>query len=149
MSQYATEAEANTFLTTSILDHGAWETADTPERDIALVEATQAIDDLNFRGDKAVSTQVLEFPRGTDVTVPAKIQEATALIALDLLDGKTVEDEVANIPARNRGFSSVRTTYDREFVQEWLSNGIISFRAWKRIKPFLRDSREIKQSRVS
>mgnify|MGYP000530191801 CR=1 FL=1 len=149
MSQYVTEAEASAFLTGNILDHEAWENAGSPERNLALIEATQAIDRLNFRGDKNDSVQVLEFPRGTDITVPVEIQNACALEALLRLDDKTVEDEIENIPARNRGFSSVRTTYDREFVQEWIANGIVSYRAWQFIKSFLRDSRGFKLSRVS
>lgn len=148
MPQYIIETDANVYLTTSIRDHEAWTCADVPERNLALVEATQAIDNLNFRGDKADENQANEFPRGEDTVVPLSIQHACALEALANLDGKTTEDEVENLGTRSRGFSSVRVTYNRESIQEWIANGIMSFRAWQLIATFLRDSRKIRNSRV-
>ena len=148
MPQYMTETDANVYLTENYLDHEAWECAEVPERNLALIEATRAIDRLNFRGCKADENQANEFPRGEDLVVPLDIQHASALEAMSMLDGKTAEDEIENLTAVNRGFSSVRTTYDRSRAQEWIANGITSVRAWQFIQSFLRDAEEIRISRV-
>jgi len=148
MPQYMTEPDADAYLTGNLLEHEAWECAEVPERNLALIDATRAIDNLNFRGCKADELQVNEFPRGEDTVVPLAIQQACALEAMSLLDGKSTEDEIENLTAANRGFSSVRTTYDRKQVQEWIANGITSARAWQFIMSFLRDAEEIRISRV-
>jgi hypothetical protein len=148
MPQYMTETDANVYLIGNFLDHEAWECAEVPERNLALIEATRAIDNLNFRGEKADENQANEFPRGEDTVVPLAIQQACALEAMSLLDGKSTEDEIENLTAVNRGFSSVRTTYDRSSAQEWIANGITSARAWQFLMSFLRDAEEIRISRV-
>jgi hypothetical protein len=98
----------------------------------------------------AESAQELEFPRGSDTEVPEAIRRACYEIAFSLLDGKDPELELENLSVSSQGYSSVRTTYNRNQVPlEHIINGVPSAEAWRLLRPFLRDGDHIKLSRKS
>lgn len=157
------------------LHESAWSHSTKAEREAALVQATRIVDSLNYKGYKAAvykllfddegkriypppsdediraayNSQVREFPRGTDTTVPDDILMATWEIAYALLDGIDVDAELENLDVTSQGISSVRTTYDRRNVSiEHLYNGVPSMTAWRHLKPYLRDVKKIHISRV-
>jgi len=95
-------------------------------------------------------SQNLEFPRGTDTTVPDTIQCACFEIAHSLLDGKDPEIELENLGVVSQGYAAVRTTYSRNQVPiEHLINYVPNALAWRWLKPFLRDEDAIILSRIS
>ena len=146
--QYATLTEANAYFATR-LHTDAWDAASDSNRNKALIEATRAIDLLNYNGDKTDSEQETEFPRGGDEVVPTDIQIASYEIAYALLDGVDMELEYRDLGAISEGYSSVRSTYDRTLAQEHIAAGIPSAAAWRRLKPYLRDGLSFKLSRVN
>lgn len=94
--------------------------------------------------------QELEFPRGADTEVPEAIRRSCYEIALSLLDGKDPEVELETLGIVSQGYGSVRTTYNRAQVPiEHLINGVPAAKAWRWLRPFLRDDDAIKLSRVS
>jgi hypothetical protein len=98
----------------------------------------------------AEASQELEFPRGTDTDVPEAIRRACYEIAFSLLDGKDPELELENLSVSSQGFSSVRTTYNRNQAPlEHIINGVPSAEAWRLLRPFLRDGNHIKLARKS
>lgn len=173
MSQYATLSEANTYFNDR-LHAGLWFEQPTEDRDKALVHATRLIDRLAFSGEKnaahvkresidkevlsqddidaiiaAGATQTLEFPRGSDTTVPEDIKIACYEIAFALLDGRDPDKEFEELAKIQDAFSVVKTTYDRSFAQEHLQAGIPSFLAWKYLRPYLSSEDDVILSRVS
>ena len=153
----------------------AWEYSTAAEREKALIEATQIVDSLNYKGWKssvyailydsegklvsplpsssemqtAYNLQAREFPRNTDTVVPDNILMAVWEIAYQLLDGVDVDLELENLDVTSQGIASVRTTYDRRHVSiEHLYNGVPSLKAWRFLYPYLRDVKHITISRV-
>lgn len=99
---------------------------------------------------EAETEQTLEFPRGADTEVPEAILRSCYEIALSLLDGKDPEVELETLGIVSQGYGSVRTTYNRAQVPiEHLINGVPAAKAWRWLRPFLRDDDAIKLSRVS
>lgn len=163
---YGSTAGAHAYFATRLHEF-AWTQASPQDRPKALFAATQLIDSLGFKGQKAAVCalpcgatdaerreanlgQVLEFPRGSDTVVPRDIQIACYEIAHSLLDGKDPEQELEALGITSTGYSSVRTTYDRSKVPiEHLVNGVPNAYAWRLIRPFLRDGEALKLSRVS
>jgi len=95
-------------------------------------------------------SQALEFPRGTDTTVPEAIRVACYEIAHAILDGKDAEQELENLAVSSHGYSSLRTTYSRGQVPiEHTINGVPSAQAWRLLRPFLRDGDQIALTRIS
>lgn len=131
------------------LNTAKWDNATYNDREASLIQATRAIDKLNIGGDKADSDQNLQFPRDDDSTIPASIEYACYEIALVLLDGVDMDQEVQTIGVMSESYSGARTTYDGDYVNEHLRAGIPSIEAWELLKPFLRDPRLLRLSRVS
>lgn len=125
-----------------------WEDAELDRRRHALAEATRIIDGMNYAGAKASVDQFHQFPRGTDTEVPEAIQEACYEIALKLLDGYDPDLEVNNLSFHAQYFSTVRSTYDRTFALEHVREGVPSAKAWRLIRPFLREPGKINLRRV-
>ena len=120
------------------------------KKEQALSQATRLIDRLNFAGNKKDSTQNLQFPRGDDTTVPTDIKIACYELSYRLLIGKIdIEMEIANLTAESRGYSGVRSTYNRTFVQEWIMAGIPSAIAWSYLRPYLVNPDQMLLSRVN
>ncbi len=169
---YGTIDDANTYFLNRLHEE-AWTDASTDDRRKSLIAATNIIDALNFRGQKAAVYEImydeggilldvtdeelrdadwsqdLEFPRDSDVDVPEEIEIASWEIAHALLDGVDPDLELENLGVVSQGIASVRTTYNRNHTQiEHLMNGVPSATAWRYLRPFLRDSDAIKFSRV-
>lgn len=145
---YVSLEEAEDYFATR-LNTQSWDDADNSEREKALYQATRAIDNLNFAGCKASTTQTLQFPRGDDTVTPSNIKNAVCEEALALLDGAEPHEEMRAIPVISHGFAQARTTYNRDFVPMWVLAGLVSPVAWTLLYPYLRDSTELTLSRVS
>jgi len=166
---YVTIQEAQSFFDCK-LHEVAWSASNPNERVPALIEATRIIDSLNFKGSKAAVctlltadpdatdaeirtaalTQELEFPRGTDTTIPERIQWACCEIAYALLDGVDPQFELENMSMNDHGIGSVRASFNRnQNPLEHFMNGVPSATAWKYLRPFLRDDKGVRLTRVS
>jgi hypothetical protein len=169
LTYYGTLAEANEYFDNR-LHQNAWYDAAVADRPKALIAATRIIDALAFKGYKstvytllaanslatdeeiraAEADQALEFPRGSDSEVPEAIRIACYELAHSLLDGKDPEAELENLGIVSSGYSSVRTTYNRNQVPiEHIINGVPNALAWRLIRPFLRDEDALRLARVS
>lgn len=148
MSNYITIAEGNTYFDTR-LNSEIWTLADDGDKTSAITMATEAIDRLNYAGDKTDSDQVNQFPRDEDTAVPEDIKKATAEIALQLLDGYDPELEFEQLNMVSQGYANTRSTYDRTVPPPHIVAGIPSVVAWRYIKPYLRDGSSFIVSRVS
>jgi P2-related tail formation protein len=167
-TNYGTLAGAITYFA-SRLHSDPWDEASADDRNRALLAATRVIDTLNYKGDKnavyvakladpeitdaaireAEASQPHEFPRGSDTSVPAAIEQANYEIALALLDGRDPDIELEAMGISSQGIESVRTTYARNQVPvEHLINGVSSALAWRLLRPFLRDDDAVKLIRV-
>ena len=96
------------------------------------------------------ATQTNEFPRGEDTEVPQTIGWACSEIAYSLLDGIDPDLELENLAITTHKIATVQTSFNRD--QEPLLhtlNGIPSAKAWKWLRPFLRDKDYIRMYRVS
>jgi hypothetical protein len=131
------------------LNTEAWDNADPADQYKALKMATDAIDRLNFLGEKTDDTQVNQFPRSGDTEMPQDIEEACADLAIRLLDGVDPELEFENLTMVSQGYANVRSTYDRTNPPEHIVAGIPSVTAWRKLKPYLRDVRGVGLNRVS
>lgn len=125
-----------------------WKRSSIGDRKAAMLEATELIDRLNFVSSKSLETQLHQFPRNADLTVPSEIEKACYEIALKLLDGYDPDMEVDNLAAESQGFSTVRETYNRTFALDHMRAGIPSAKAWEYLKPYLAEYRSIKICRV-
>lgn len=143
---YGTILDATNYFTYR-LNSSAWTDASNSERLAAMMEATRLIDNLNFKGDKTDEDQYLEFPRGGDVAVPTNIMYATYELANRLLDGFDPDNEAELLRSESQQYENVRESYQRGVFPEWTVAGIISARAWRYLKPFLRDPRILTISR--
>lgn len=156
---YGSVSDADLYFTQRLHQY-AWSNSDPEDHEKALLAATRVIDNLSFKGVKssvytllsqnsdatdsqireANAAQELEFPRGSDDEIPEAIIRACYEIAYSLLDGKDPELELENLAITSHGFSSARTTYNRNQPPlEHLINGVPSVMAWMLLKPFLRD----------
>ena len=142
MANYATEADGDSYMTGK-LDSDAWDDAVSAEKQTALTQATRIIDRLNFIGAKNVATQVNQFPRGTETSVPTDIRDASVEIAFALLDGVNPELELDNLNVVSQGLSSARTNYNRSFSNPRIAAGVPSMVAWNLLRPYLRDDKQI------
>lgn len=141
---YANRDEAQAYMDDQ-LDPSPWEDATEEDQVKVGLDATRRIDRLALAGVKNTEAQVLMFPRGDDTVVPSAILEAQYEISLALLDG--VEEGDRSVVSRS--FGGVRTTYNVDVPQPWLSAGILSKRAWEMLLPYMRKTREIKLNRES
>lgn len=173
MAQYSTRAEADTYFNER-LHSNLWAASTVSDRNVALIQASRIIDDLDFKGLKnaaylvwlplkdqvltdanklainvAGATQALEFPRGVDTVIPDDIKEACNEIAFALLDGREPDADLEGLQQVSQGFSSVRTTYTRAYLPEHLVNGVPSATAWRSLKRYVKDKAGVRISRVS
>lgn len=165
---YGSRIEADEYFL-SRLHETAWSAATTPDQDKALIAASRGINKLAFKGNKATvhallladpaatceeiraaeAAQELEFPRGDDTTIPEDIRIAQYEEAYSLLNGEDPELEYEALQINSQKIESVQTGFDRKTApSEHLINGFSSLAAWRRLKPFLRDSRSLKLLRV-
>lgn len=90
-----------------------------------------------------VDAQSLFFPREGDLVVPRDIKEACCYIALALLDGIDPELEFNNLSMTEQDYGGAKIKYDRSVPEEHVIAGIPSVSAWRLLKPYLRDPRQI------
>ena len=148
MLSYLTISEAQTYFNTR-LHTQPWDCAIDDEKTKALAMSTKIIDRLNYEGEKTNEAQVNQFPRDADIDVPQDIKDATAEIALSLLDGVDPELEFENLAMITQQYGTIKSTYDRSINQEYKMAGVPSMTAWRMLKPYLRDSQGIDLNRVS
>jgi hypothetical protein len=147
VSIYGSVAGANTYFAQR-LHTGPWDTALASDRTKALIMATRAIDKLNYAGVKAVEAQSLQFPRETDIVVPLNVEIAAYECVLQYLDGFNIDEETRSLGIlKNRGWGA-ELTYDSDYHNEYIRNGIPSIEAWYLLLPFLRDQNLVNLSRV-
>lgn len=147
MTPYMTEAQAIAYFDNRLYTK-AWDNAQQTNREKALREATCIINRLRFAGAKTATSQENEFPRNGETSVPTPIMEASAEIALSLLDGVDVNAELNNLQVAAEGYSNVKTTYERGFALEHQAAGVPSPVAWLLIKPYLVDVQSVTLIRV-
>lgn len=151
MTPYASVSQAQDYfddrLNTSAWDAHTLSGDDSQEK--ALKQATRIIDRLNYIGSKVDEAQEHQFPRGDDTVVPDDIINACAEIALALLDGVDPEIEMENLNMTSEAYGQVKVSYDRTQPAEHILAGVPSATAWRFLKPYLRDHRNVVLSRVS
>lgn len=135
---YGTVLGADTYFNQR-LNSDAWTAATNSEKVASLVEATRLIDRLNYRGNKTSSTQYLEFPRDDDTVVPDPIIYGTYELAIKLLEQFDPDIEAESLRAIDQTYAGVKQSYNPNVFPEWTMAGIISARAWRLIRPYLRD----------
>lgn len=145
---YGTLTGAETYFDNR-LKSDKWANSIVGDQQKALIQATRAIEKLNYENSKNDADQSLQFPRGNDTTVPVEIEYACYEIAIKLLEGYEPEIEAETLGILSETYSGVRSTYDGIFVNDHIRAGISSIEAWLYLKPFLFDPREIKLSRVN
>ena len=148
MSNYVTTADVDTYAATRLNVEG-WTAASAGNKTACVTMATQAIDLLNYAGDKASDAQDNQFPRGDDTSVPTDITNAACEIALALADGVDPEMEFENLSMVSQGYANIRTTYDRRQPPMHLVHGIPSATAWRYLAKYLRDPFRVVMSRIS
>lgn len=124
----------------------AWTEASNVEKRGSLVQATRLVDRLNFKGEASGD---LQFPRGSDTSVPKNIEFATYEIALKLLDDYDPDMEALNFGVSSSKYESASRETDSKFVPEHISAGIPSYVAWTLLRPYLRDFKNFSISRVN
>lgn len=152
---YGTVSDGDMFFNNS-LQGRRWKKSSVENKRRALIDATQIIDRLNFAGEKTSSLQVLQFPRANtyteinavttttqDVNVPDDIKNATYLIGDKLLDGWDPDIEADIMAVQSSKYQGASTNYNREYIPEHIRAGIPSARAWKLLRPFVRDPLEV------
>ncbi len=131
------------------LSSDSWTDATVADREKALIQATRAIERLNYANHKNVSTQTLQFPRGDDTVIPREIEYANYEIGIKLLEGVDSEVEAQSLGVMSEAYSGAKTAYQAGFVNEHLRAGIPSILAWEYLKPFLRDNLQLNLTRVN
>jgi len=146
---YSDDTKFDTYWNARLDRRGIVAANDASTKTKALVEATQLINNLNFEGEKLVSTQDDEFPRLGATDVPQAIEDAANEMAYHILDGRDVEFELENLETSGLGVQSMRKTSRQKFISDAKAHGIPSEKAWRYLKPFLRDGQTFKMNRIS
>lgn len=172
LDAYGSLSEANNYFDNR-LRSVPWKRANSNDKRSALHEATQMIDRLNFAGNKTDPVQVHQFPRApiaaptqivvnesgipvtlastddsADSVIPTDIKYACFEIAMKLIQGYDPDREADLLTTESHSYSGVRTTFNRDFIPDYMRAGIPSFKAWSYLKPFLRDPSECFLTRV-
>jgi hypothetical protein len=151
---YADEGTAQSYFDDARLNAEAWYHSSSINRLKALKSATTMINRLNFKGSRAATAQVNEFPRisgrqvgGTivvsDAAVPTDIIIACCEIALNLLDGVDPDLEEDALGDITDAYATARVTSDPAIRKDHIRAGIPSVVAWKRLLPYLNDPMEL------
>lgn len=144
ITPYADVDLANEYFTTR-LDTRDWDMATETEKLKALKMATRFINNLKFKGYKAISTQENEFPRSESeygnisAIIPNEIKIATCEIAIQLINEIDIEQEINNLYITSNSFASVSTGKGLGIVPEHIRAGIPSIVAWHYLRPYLID----------
>lgn len=117
---YASVAQADAYLAVDPTRSAAWAALTTDQKGANLVAATRRLDQLNWTGEKTVSTQINEWPRtgatcdgtvfASTTEVPQEVEDATILkagsIALDATNAN-VNTSGSNIKRVQAGTAEV------------------------------------------
>ena len=157
---YGSVTDANIYFANR-LKSDVWEEATEKDRSLALLEATQRIENLRFDGQKAVSTQTLSFPRKyvtqdnvvsptyiTQTSIPANIIKACYEEAISVLSDDDQQLAFNNLNRKRSQVGSVEAEYFDMGQQAHILAGILSIRAWRLLLPYIKDSREVTLLRV-
>jgi hypothetical protein len=172
---YGTVVDANLFFAARLHSYD-WDIASVDDRQKALVQASEYIDQFDYIGQKASvytlvenssddtdwnedsnkaliqaaeEAQPLEFPRDADTDVPTEIETATYLIAKSLLSGRDPDQDLEALSVKGASYGGVRTTYQRDGNnQEHITHLIPSPQAFNLIRPFFRERNLFEVKRV-
>lgn len=144
---YLTDVQADALLA-NVVNTAAWDAASSGDKNKALYSASQAIDRLDFAGDKTDESQDNEFPRDGDTVVPSDIEWAVAYEAMALIQGMDPEFENENLAVARDRYGSVTTEY-LNVPRDNINNGIMSTKAWQFLLPYLNDLRTIDMVRLN
>lgn len=139
VNNYVLYDEANSYINSTHLNRDIWNDTSQEECEIALTMATRAIDKLAYKGQKATETQLHEFPRGSQTTVPQDIKDACCELAFSFIEGKDPEFEFENLVVLNKRFDAASINFKPEADRRHIAAGIYSIEAWKLLRPYLRD----------
>jgi hypothetical protein len=148
IAYYGSVNEANNWFQQRLYNK-PWMKSNPRQREAAIAEATQLIDNIVYWGTKTDENQSNEFPRNGATVVPLDVRRATYEIALALLDGVDIEREMRGLQITASGFAGARTHYDRTVPQEHIRNGIPSFKAWQLLTQYMADPNIISRVRVN
>lgn len=167
MTTYVSVSEADDYLAQK-LGTSRWLAAPPADKQVAVIQATNIINRLNFAGLKTVTyhaaqqglskaelraidtQQALAFPRNGDTDIPQDIKAACCECAFALINGIDPEQEMWGIAtvSESVGPLGIRSTYDRTRTAEWTLAGVPSPTAWQLLLPYLRDPRSFSLCRV-
>lgn len=149
---------ANLYFMTR-LHSDLWDDASATDKAKSLISATRLMNNLAYIGVKVYPNQFNEFPRRItrfdftllpqQLRVPDSIRIACCEIALTLLDGVDLEFAIPGIAIQDDRYSTLRTSYKQNIIDEHVRAGIPSATAWLYIKPYLADPGAINLGRVS
>lgn len=148
MSNYASIVQADAILAVR-LGVELWDAATDTMKTAGLTEATEAINNLAFIGEKADETQVNEFPRGTDTDVPDAIITACAYEAFARVDRIDAEEEIRALSEVGGGIGKIRHSSRETPASAHILAGIMSVRAWRLLLPFINKRVKLNLIRVS
>ena len=143
---YADVTYANDYFE-NVLFGRVWNDHNPLDKERALNEATRLIDSLDYIGHKADSSQENQFPRGHQENVPENIKKAACEIALGFLEQGAV-DTADDLRVSSQAYSTVRVTYDTDYLPVFNIAGVPSRKAWDYLLPFLRDERRVRVHRA-
>jgi len=166
---YGTVVLADTYFGER-LHESDWALATVENKAKALLAATRDVDSLQYAGykhpvfellednpdatqddiDTAAATQLLEFPRDEDDTVPDDVLISVYEIANERIRGRDPGQEFENLALTSEGVGSTRVSSDRtQMPPRHLANGIVSWLAWRNLQPYFADINTFDVRRVS
>lgn len=148
MAQYITNSDADLYFEARFKSD-LWNEINEVTKTQLLVTATRLIDRLNFIGDQYDEDQGLEFPRGTDTSVPQDVKDACCEIAYALLNDRDIEYEAELMNQTTASNEAGRLVTDGGIVNLAKVHSIPSQLAWNLLRPYLRNGSEITLSRIN
>lgn len=170
---YGTVNDGNAFFASRLFSFD-WTQAPVSDRQAALVQAAELIDQFDYVGYKktvqealdgmddpttddnkevlrlANLAQPLSFPRGTATAdVPEEVETACYLIAQKLLGGRDPDMDLEALSSSGVQYGDLKTQYSRGGnTQEHTTHLIPSPQAWNKLRPFLRERNQFDMNRV-
>lgn len=155
---YGSVYDANIYFANRLKSDN-WTNAKDNDKLLALLEATERLENLRFDGQKAVSTQTLQFPRKylidaeeleylEETTVPTNIIKACYEEALSILSDDDPELAMKNLRLKRGKFGPAEDEYFDIGLQSNVLAGILSIRAWRLLLPYFKDGQEVTLIRV-
>lgn len=131
------------------IKHLVWDNATNDTKIRALSSATMSINRLNFAGCKTLTSQVLEFPRDGETSIPEAVQQACCEEAYSLADGRDPEQELSGSNQLSVTMEGVHLAADDARVPIHILHGMVSSVAWNLLRPYLLDPYMVILKRVS